>query len=296
MTESENTPNSHHPRGIFDHVLGYVFFPTEWFFVWVFRKLWGSGTEAWRWPLRICFVFGVDRSSSSQPCWLREREVFRAGMLGPRGWVLGMRICGPLHAEVLLTLLTHVHPSFCWEEGTELIPAHESRAAQVQMRNLKKWCQSLILLWDTPLFALIFNNAQCFSNFIVLQNYLGPCQHSSLDSSPRESDSGGWGGAWELAFPPSCQMVAVLVVWGPPFENHCPSCPLRLAEKLVRPRRCSLLVRWLLSTSCCIESCRQLAPIKCGKCTANWPDGDQRSMTVTSHWRAAEALPVSPGF
>lgn len=130
----------------------------EWFFLWVFRKLWGFGTEELRWPLRTCFVFGVDCSPSSQPCWLREREVFRAGMLGRRGWVLGMQIWGPLHAEVLLTLLTHVHPSFCWEKGTELIPAHESRAAQLQMRNLKKWCQSPILLWDTPLFALIFNN------------------------------------------------------------------------------------------------------------------------------------------
>lgn len=69
-----------------------------------------------------------------------------------------MQIWGPLHAEVLLTLLTHVHPSFCWEAGTELIPAREARATQLQMRNLKKWCQSPILLWDTPLFALIFNN------------------------------------------------------------------------------------------------------------------------------------------
>lgn len=107
----------------------------------------------------------------------------------------------------------------------------------------------------------------------MLQNHLGPCKPSSLDPSPRESDSGGWGEAWELAFPPSCQMVAVLVVWGPHFENHCPSCPLRLPEKLVLPRRCSLLVRWLLSTSSCIESCRELAPIKCGKCTVNWQDG-----------------------
>lgn len=79
--------------------------------------------------------------------WCRSQFLFsallaqRAGRIqGWDAWTKGVSVgdadWGPLHAEVLLTLLTHVHPSFCWEEGTELIPAHESRAAQLQMRNL----------------------------------------------------------------------------------------------------------------------------------------------------------------
>lgn len=134
-TQSENIPNAHHPRGTFDNALVYVFSPTDWFLVRVIGKLWGFGTGMEMNPEDL-FSFWCRLQSLFSACWLREKKYSGLGCWEEAGEWWRCRPGSPACRGGVDS--SHTIPSsFHWGEGTKLVPAHPSSAAQLQMEILK---------------------------------------------------------------------------------------------------------------------------------------------------------------
>lgn len=95
-----------------------------------------------------------------------------------------------------------------------------------------------------------------------LQNHLGVCMCKSLDPSPRDSVSGGF--EWHLKIGISTKWPGDVGWLGVPTLRTT-AISIKTFRRTGTPGRCSMPALWLLSTSSCIEACRDRTLVQCGK-------------------------------